>query len=373
MTSSHPWRQARRGFLITLVAALAVAGCQTAPRRPLPSAPGVPQKLEVAVLVPLTGQDAAVGDSLANAAKLALLDTGNQQIQLTVYNTEEGGAAAAAGRALAAGNQLILGPLLSEEVRSVAPVAQRARVPVIAYSNDAQAAANGVYILGFSPAQSIERVVLHARQQGAVRFAALVPGGLYGERSSRALLSAVQRAGGQVAAVETYATAAEARAAARRLNNRGGFDAVLIADGGRAAMAAAPAIRVGPRLLGTELWASDRGLGSVPRLRGAWYAAAPDARFQQFVTRYRARYGKAPMRLASLGYDSMLLTVRAARSWQPGRRFPVRALNEPEGFAGVDGIFRFGRDNVAQRAFEVRQVTAAGTTIISAAPSSFPN
>ena len=373
MTFSSPRRQARRLFILSAIASVALAACQTGPRRPLPTQPGAPQKLEVAVLVPLSGQDSALGESLANAAKLALLDTGNQQIQLTVYNTAEGGAAAAANRAIAAGNRLILGPLLSEQVRAVTPLAQRAKIPVIAYSNDAQAAADGVYILGFSPAQAIERVVLQARKQGAARFAALVPAGTYGERSGRAFLSAVQRSGGQVASVETYATAADAKAAARRLNNRGAFDAVLIADGGRVAMAAAPSIRVGPRLLGTELWATDRSLGTVPRMRGAWYAAAPDARFQQFVTRYRARYGQAPMRLASLGYDSMLLTVRAARSWQPGRRFPLRALNEPEGFAGVDGIFRFGRDNVAQRAFEVRQVTAGGSTIISAAPSSFPN
>ncbi|WP_205480983.1 penicillin-binding protein activator [Sphingomonas arenae] len=372
MTSSSPRLQARRLFVLSAIASVALTACQTGPRRG-PVAPPPPQKLEVAVLVPLTGEDAAVGEAISNAAKLALFDTNNQQIQLSIFNTAEGGAAAAASRALAQGNQLILGPLLSDEVRAVAPLAQRARVPVIAYSNDAQVAAPGVYILGFSPAQAIERVVLHARQQGATRFAALVPAGMYGERSSRAFLSAVQRAGGQAVAVETYGTVADARAAARRLGNRGAVDAVLIADGGRAAASIAPSVRVGPRLLGTELWASDRTLGSTARLRGAWYAAAPDARFQQLVTRYRARYGKAPMRLASLGYDSMLLTVRAARTWQPGRRFPVRALNEPEGFAGVDGIFRFGRDNVAQRAFEVRQVTSGGSTVVSPAPGSFPN
>ena len=372
MTSSLPGRQARRLFIASAIAALALAGCQTGPRRG-PAPPPPPQKLEVAVLVPLSGEDAAVGESIANAARLALFDTKNEQIQLAMYNTAEGGAAAAAARAIAAGNRLILGPLLSDEARAVAPVAGRARVPVIAYSNDAEAAGPGVYILGFSPAQSIERVVFHARQQGATRFAALVPAGLYGERASRAFFSAVQRAGGQVGAVESYTTLATARSAARQLNARGPFGAVLIADGGRNAASIAPSVRVGARLLGTELWATDRNLGATARLRGAWYAAAPDARYEQLVTRYRARYGKAPLRLASLGYDSVLLAVRAARSWRPGQRFPIRALNETDGFAGVDGIFRFGRDNVAQRAFEVRQVTANGSTVVSPAPTSFPN
>jgi ABC-type branched-subunit amino acid transport system substrate-binding protein len=121
-------------------------------------------------------------------------------------------------------------------------------------------------------------------------------------------------------------------------------------------------------LLGTDLWAGER-LGATPRLRGAWYAAAPDTRFKQLVTRYRARFGSTPVRLASLGYDSMLLTISAAKSWKNGKRFPANTLNDPEGFVGVDGVFRFGPDGVAQRGLEVRQVTAAGADVVSPAPA----
>ena len=325
----------------------------------------------VALLAPLTGEDAAVGLSISNAAKLALLDTGNRSIVLTVYNTADGGAASAARRAITAGNGLILGPLRADEVRTVAPMALAARVPVITYSNDATVAGNGVYILGFAPAQAIDRVVGHARAAGATRFAALVPTSTFGQRSTQAFFAAVQRAGGTVAGVESYTGPESAKAAARRLNARGGLDAVLIGDGPRAASLVAPTIKTGPRLLGPNLWAGAATLGASPRLRGAWFAAPSDTRFNQLVTRYKARYGSTPDRLASLGYDSVLLTVRAARDWTPGRRFPEGALAEDEGFVGVDGVFRFGRDGIAQRAFEVRQVTAAGSTTVANAPSSF--
>ena len=106
-------------------------------------------------------------------------------------------------------------------------------------------------------------------------------------------------------------------------------------------------------------------------MRGGWFAAAPDARFNQLVTRYRARYGKIPYRLGSLGYDAVLLTVRASRNWPRGRPFPQRVLTEREGFAGIDGIFRFGRDGVAERSLEVREVTAAGTRVVSPAATAF--
>ena len=67
----------------------------------------------------------------------------------------------------------------------------------------------------------------------------------------------------------------------------------------------------------------------------------------------------------------MLLAVRIAGNWPIGRRFPVRQLRDPTGFAGVDGAFRFGRDGIAERALEVREVGATGTTVVSPAPRGF--
>ncbi len=53
----------------------------------------------------------------------------------------------------------------------------------------------------------------------------------------------------------------------------------------------------------------------------------------------------------------MLLTLRVARDWQPGRAFPTgQLLAVPGGFLGIDGPFRFGGTGVAERAMEVRQV-----------------
>jgi branched-chain amino acid transport system substrate-binding protein len=69
----------------------------------------------------------------------------------------------------------------------------------------------------------------------------------------------------------------------------------------------------------------------------------------------------------------VLLTVRAARSWQVGRPFPQRILTDKDGFVGVDGIFRFGRNGVAERSLEVREVTAAGTKIVLPAATAFPD
>jgi len=351
--------------------------------RPAPAAEpavdaGIPRDAErhrVALLVPLSGANAGVGRSIANATQLALLDTGSTTVRVTTYDTASG-AGVAAQRAIAEGARLILGPLLAEDVRAVSPLARAARVPVIAFSNDAGAAADGTFLMGYAPAQSIERVVAFARGRGVASFAGLVPNGLYGERASTAFLRSVEGAGGQVVSLQTYArTPGTVAAAVARLNAKAPYGAVLIADGGAAAAAAAPLVKRGAgastRLLGTELWNSEAGIGARTALNGAWFASVSDTLYRQYAAKYRARYGAAPYRLSSLGYDAVLLTVRIARDWRVGNGFPEVRLRDGDGFAGIDGAFRFGRDGVAERALEVQEVRGGTTVTVSPAPAGF--
>lgn len=346
---------------------------------PRPIQPGLPQDVErhrIALLVPLSGSNAGVGRSLQNATQLAILDTRSDAIRITTYDTAApGGAAAAATQAIADGNKLILGPLLAEDAREVAPIARRADVPVLSFSNDASVAGNGTYILGYLPSQSIERVVNYARGTGITDFAGLVPAGLYGQRASTALLRAVEDAGGKVLALETYDARPGSMTTAITKLGRSPFQAILVAGGADGAVTAAPIIRRNggrnARLLGTELWNTDSAIGSKTALAGAWFASVPNNYYRQYATKYRARFNAAPYRLSTLGYDAVLLTVRITRDWRPGTTFPERRLTERDGFSGLDGAFRFGRDGVAERALEVQEIRGGTAVTVSAAPENF--
>ncbi|MEI9927156.1 MAG: penicillin-binding protein activator [Sphingomonas sp.] len=380
---------------VAVGAALLLAGCASTrvvpePSRPpviehpaprpvsRPIAPGLPQDVErhrVALLVPLTGPNAGVGRSLANATQLAILDTKSENVRITTYDTA-GGAAEAAQHAIADGNRLILGPLLADEARAVAPIARAAHVPVLSFSNDATAAGNGTYLLGYSPTQSIERVVNYAKSTGIADFAGLVPGGVYGERSSTSFLRAVESAGGRVVALETYDARAGSLTSAVTKIGRAPYQAVLIAGSGASAVLAVPIVRHSPagktaRVLGTELWNSDSAIGGNAALTGAWFASVPNNYYRQYAAKYRDRFGLAPYRLSTLGYDAVLLTVRIAREWRPGDEFPERRLVDRDGFAGLDGAFRFGRDGVAERMLEVQEVRGGTTVPVSPAPANF--
>jgi hypothetical protein len=99
----------------------------------------------------------------------------------------------------------------------------------------------------------------------------------------------------------------------------------------------------------------------------------PDERFRKLAERYRAKFGSSPSRLASFGYDSVLLVNSLAGNWPVGTSFPRAALSNREGFAGIDGVFRFTPANIAERGLEVQQVGSGTITTVSPAPRSFGN
>lgn len=329
----------------------------------------------VALLVPLSGKNAGVGQSLANATTMALLDTKAENIRMTSYDTARG-AGAAARKAVADGNKLILGPLLSDNVVATANIARPAGVPILSFSNDAGAAGDNVFILGHIPAQSIDRVVRYASSKGMKRFAAMVPNGVYGQRASSTLLRSAKNAGGEVISIQNFnRDSASVEAASKKLADNGEFDAVLIADNGTMAIRAVPFIRknasVGAKILGTDLWNTSSNLAGSRPMRGAWFASVSDGLYRQYADKYRSRYGRAPFRLSSLGYDAVLLTVKVAQNWRVGSRFPTTQLTDKGGFIGLDGVFRFRNNGISERALEVQEVRAGSFTVIDAAPKGF--
>jgi ABC-type branched-subunit amino acid transport system substrate-binding protein len=362
--------------LLVLASVVLLAACSTVPRSKAPVVAEPSDGMHrVALLLPVTGPDADVGQSIANATALALTDTKVTNIRMVTYDTGLG-VTAATQRAIADGNKVILGPLRSDNVIEVAEIARPAGVPIISFSNDVGVAGQNVFLLGHLPNQAIERVVLYAKSKGMNRFAGVVASNVYGQRAQSNMTTAVRAAGGILVGIqESNGTAASAEAAARRLAQMGAIDAILVADSGRAAITTVPALRRGglrtAKILGTDLWNIDGTLAGSPPMYGAWFASVSDTLYTQYATKYRARFGKAPLRLSSLGYDSVLLVARVARDWRPGTRFPVAQLTDPQGFIGVDGAFRFNANGLTDRMLEVQEIQAGKFVTVSPAPSQF--
>src|SRR5207244_2169918 len=152
---------------------------------------------------PPSGNNAALGQGLLQAAQMALFDVGDSDVALIVRDTEAtGGAGAAARSALNEGAQLILGPVYAPATKEVAPIAQAAGVSVISFSTDREAAGSGAFIMGVLPQIQVDRVVGYAGSQGIHRYAALAPSSPYGRQMADALQAAAARFGGQVVDAE---------------------------------------------------------------------------------------------------------------------------------------------------------------------------
>lgn len=382
---------ARRARLVVMAgAAMLAAGCQVIPKgdgprtsapagpAPEPSATALPTdsgRHRIALLVPLAGDTAAVGQAIANATTMALLDTGADNLRITTYDTAAG-IGAAAQKAIADGNKLVLGPLTADAVPAVQMAARPAGVPVIAFANDASVASADVFVIGHMPEQSIRRSVQFARSKGATRFAVLAPEGDYGARAVGSLENALRDFGGALVRKEGYARGnTSIVSAASRLRAAGGYDTVLIADSARLGIDAAGELnksaRTRARILGTELWSGEAAIARAPAMEGALFAAVSDQRYARFAESYAARFGNQPYRVATLGYDAVLLTLRVARDWKVGTPFPKNQLYDRGGFLGVDGAFRFARNGVVERALEVREVRRGEVSAVDPAPTGF--
>lgn len=124
------------------------------------------------------------------------------------------------------------------------------------------------------------------------------------------------------------------------------------------------------QLLGTGLW-DDPAVAKETSLMGGWYAVPPQDQRSNFITRYQQLYGSKPPRIASLAYDAVALSATLADG-TPGKRYTRVAIADPNGFAGIDGIFRFRSDGMTERGLAVMEVSNGGQlSVISPAANTF--
>jgi ABC-type branched-subunit amino acid transport system substrate-binding protein len=348
-----------------------------------PAAIGTGQ-VKVAVVLPLNtaGNAGQVGQSMRNAAELAVAEFNNPDVQLLIKDDggSTQGAQQAVQQSLDEGAQLVVGPLFAQSVQAAGQITRSRNVPIIAFSNDSSVASRGVYLLSFLPESDVDRVVDYAIAQGKRSFVALVPENAYGGVVEAEFRQYVARKGGRVMALERYpADRARLQGAVQNIVQAAGSADVLFLPGeGEMVPAVAQALTASGvnlkrlQIVGTGLW-DDPRIFAEPTLQGGWYAG-PDPNgannFRAFSGRYRTRYGTEPARTATLAYDAVALVAALVKTQGPGGLTNETLLNR-SGFAGIDGVFRFRPDGTNQRGLAVLRVTPTGGQVVAPAPRAF--
>ena len=390
----------------TLLAALAgLAACVADPGAvgygrpaPLVLAPQLPRPgpptpagagRRVALLLPLTGANAELGQAMLKAAQLVLDQPGAPPLDPRDTGGTPEGAAMAARAALDGGAGIILGPLTAGETAAAGPVARAAGVPVLAFTSDPAQAQPGVWTMGITPAQQARRLVRAIQAEGKTRVAAVVPQNAFGDALANGLLAAASAAAlpeprivrhpAGFAALDTalrdVAGVSQRRGTGPALASAAPpgpspVDVLLLGDAGGVLNQAVPLLKfydIGTdrvRILGPALWA--RQAAQLGGLAGAWYAAPDPAARGGFEQQYAAKYATPPRDLTSLVYDS----AAVARALAGPTGFPVAALTRPEGFTGADGVFVLQPDGQVRRGLAVFEIDATGAHIVQPAPQS---
>lgn len=354
-------------------------------QRPVAQPVPVTKVVKVALLVPMSGRSADLGKAMQDAATLALYDKyaalspvmASTRVEILPKDTGDTPetAAAAAKAALDEGAEIILGPIFSDAVSAVAPVAQAHNRQVISFSNNVAVAKPGVYIFGFSPEQQTDRVVAYAMAQKR-QVAALVPNNAFGTTVLNAAKHSANTHGGAIAPVSIYLPRGMGAGEAVDAMQQDGtpFNALFIPEVGPtlntllSALSARGITGSTTQFMGTGLW-DDPAVIQQHNLDGALLASSPPALAQGFVNRFRGVYGYTPPRIASLAYDAVALSVTLATS---GRGFDAETLTQPGGFTGpANGMFRLRANGLSDRGLAVLRIRGGGYETVSPPPTTF--
>ncbi len=357
------------------------------------NAPANLPTVKVGLLLPLSGKHQNLGQTMLNSAQMALFEIGHANLELLPRDTmgSAEGARAAAQSAVDDGAQILLGPVFAPAVRAAQPVAQRSRINMLAFSTDWSLAGGHTFIMGFLPFDQVERVTRFAAANGLNDIGVIAPSNTYGNIVTQSFNQVAAQSGINVRektafppgtsnlapVVRSFARFDERERAGALKSSP--YSAVFMPVGGQDARAIGSLLthyELPPRSvrrLGTGLL-DETALASEKNLEGAWFAAPPPNARKGFEDRFIRTFGSRPQRLATLSYDATALAaVLAQRGLQQNGRpaFTQRDLTNPNGFSGVDGIFRFHSGNTVERGLAIIEFKNGRLVVADPAPTTF--
>ena len=338
---------------------------------------GDSSSFRVAVLLPLSGKVATMGQSMKNAATMAVGDINNNNLVVQFYDTKGTGSGAriALENAVNAKSDLIIGPLLSEEVVAISDKAKSEDIPVISFSTSPSVLHEGIYSLGLLSDDQVNRIVKYAAAQGRTRLAIVLPDNKSGYNILRSAMKAARNSGISVVRIGFYAPdAMEFTDLVTAMKGRNlDFDALLIPETGNRLKAissmfsyydvAAPDVL----FLGTSVW-DNANLSKETELYGAVYPTMSLNNMSNFSQKYNELFGEKPSGLSIFAYDAVALaSILAGKNARNLEDEIVR----PDGYIGMSGLFRILSDGLNEHSLDVVKVTADGRKIVETAPQQF--
>ncbi len=302
---------------------------------------------KVGLLLPLTGPQKKLGDSLQKMAEWAYVQNlKNQGISL-VFEDSQGtplGAQNAFKRLIKNKVQVVIGPVFAQEAKALIPLSENHFIPILSLSNDRSSAGGLVFILGTSPLEHMNQSFLLAKHAGVSRILAFLPYSPYGDQLAYHIHEAARSAGIQIKGVKRYSPQNPYTYGALSLQNG---DGLFIPEGAPNGEKILDALyhqgihEQGTILIGSPLWLS------LSRFPEGSIFAAPDKDASTPLMEKISSYTSQPCpSIGPLFYDTLFLS--AALKGTPPSSFQ-KILTQTQGFKGLEAPFRLTSQGYAEK------------------------
>lgn len=372
----------------------------------------------VAVLLPLSGDNANAGRMIRTSIETAILQRGPQNLAVSFYDTAPNGTAAI-NQALSTNPEIVIGPLFAGNARIIRETKPDS-LPVLSFTSDATAVGRGVMSMSLMPTNSVEAIVREMKSDGTKNFIIIAP-----DTTSGSLMAGTARNAASIydvpvtgvfyytekdaESIKNTTAAASMNAARVAANNRAReilsdiltnerltaieksslnqqldklsktdtlgdvpYDAVLFLGSGDDTRSLASFLRyygVGARdarFYGTAMW-DGADIASDLTLSGAKFATLPPVS-ESFAILYEKIDGVSPTRLATFGYDATNMAMGMIYSNKSNAAY----LLDPSGYVGMDGLFRLKPTGESERALRIVELNGSGTPRnVKDAPTNF--
>ena len=372
--------------VLALLATVLLSACDTAMVGGGGPTINTSKPVPVALLVPRgssQGGDAVLAQSLENAARLAIADLGNVQIDLRVYDTrgDAATAAAVATQAVNEGARILLGPVHGEAANAAGLAVSGRNINVLAFSNNASIAGGNLFVLGPTFETTARRLARYAARQGKSSAVIVSGSDISGQAGRNAIRTALAEAGLREAGAVTHELSQQgvinAVPAVRDAVQTQGADVLFLTATTAGALPLfsqlLPESGVTPQTtqyIGLTRWDIPAQTLALPGVQGGWFAMPDPVRSQQFRDRYAQTYGGPPHPIGGLAYDG-IAAIGALVGAGKSDALTGAALTQSAGFKGVGGIFRLRPDGTNDRGLAVATIQNKQVVVIDPAPASF--
>ena len=123
----------------------------------------IDEDINILVLLPFSKKYRSIGEKIRKAIDLAVLQSKSNNIKFVYFNTGSDFNSKDIELIIEKLNpKLIIGPLLRENLIKIKPVITDLKIPVFSFTNDSSLSEKGIWVLGFSPFDQINKIIDYA-------------------------------------------------------------------------------------------------------------------------------------------------------------------------------------------------------------------